>query len=187
VLGVDVLEGLVDPLDESSDSMHVVAVRRVAAVVAIVDPAEAVRSYESIKAASVERTPEPGAELLDELQNPPNGGFLMSTDRDSTTKQVIRTNDAVLPVGPFSQAVRAGDFLFISGTVPYDSETEKVIEGGVEAQTAHVMGSIRAILEAAGGTLNDLVKVTIHMKDVDDWHKMNDVYRSSSTTTCRRA
>ena len=102
----------------------------------------------------------------------------MSTDRDSITKQVIHTNDAVLPVGPFSQAVRAGDFLFISGTVPYDSETEKVIEGGVEAQTAHVMGSIRAILEAAGGTLNDLVKVTIHMKDVDDWHKMNDVYRS---------
>jgi 2-iminobutanoate/2-iminopropanoate deaminase len=102
----------------------------------------------------------------------------MSTDRDSTTKQVILTNDAVLPVGPFSQAVRAGDFLFISGTVPYDSETEKVVEGGVEAQTAHVMGSIRAILEAADGTLNDLVKVTIHMKDVGDWHKMNDVYRS---------
>jgi 2-iminobutanoate/2-iminopropanoate deaminase len=102
----------------------------------------------------------------------------MSTDRDPTTKHVIRTNDAVLPLGPFSQAVRAGDFLFISGTVPYDSETEKVIEGGVEAQTAHVMGSNRAILETAGGTLNDLVKVTIHMKDVHDWHKMNDVYRS---------
>jgi 2-iminobutanoate/2-iminopropanoate deaminase len=102
----------------------------------------------------------------------------MSTDRNPTTKHAIRTNDAVLPLGPFSQAVRAGDLLFISGTVPYDSETEKVIEGGVEAQTAHVMGSIRAILETAGGTLNDLVKVTIQMKDVDDWHKMNDVYRS---------
>jgi hypothetical protein len=59
VLGVDVLEGLVDPLDESSDSMHVVAVRRVAAVIAIVDPAETVRSYESIKVASLERTREP--------------------------------------------------------------------------------------------------------------------------------
>lgn len=102
----------------------------------------------------------------------------MSKDRHSPSKRVIRTDNAVLPLGPFSQAVRAGDFLFISGTVPYDSSTEQVIEGGIEAQTAHVMGSIRGILEAAGGTMDDLVKVTIHMKDVEDWHKMNAVYES---------
>jgi 2-iminobutanoate/2-iminopropanoate deaminase len=93
-------------------------------------------------------------------------------------ERVIRTDNAVQPLGPFSQAVRAGDFLFISGTVPYDSDTEQVVEGGIEAQTTHVMNSIRGILEAAGGTMRDLVKVTIHMKDVGDWPKMNSVYES---------
>ncbi|ALG12141.1 RidA family protein [Kibdelosporangium phytohabitans] len=90
----------------------------------------------------------------------------------------VHTPDAVLPVGPFPQAVHAGEFLFISGTVPYDSVTEQVVPGGVEEQTAHVMGSIRAILEAAGATMDNLVKVTIHMKDVDDWHRMNAVYQT---------
>jgi 2-iminobutanoate/2-iminopropanoate deaminase len=97
------------------------------------------------------------------------------------SSRVIRTPNAVLPLGPFSQAVRAGDLLFISGTVPYDSATGTVVEGGIEAQTAHVMGSIRAILEAAGGTMDDLVKVTIHMKDVGEWHKMNAVYETFFT------
>jgi 2-iminobutanoate/2-iminopropanoate deaminase len=102
----------------------------------------------------------------------------MSAHRSSPSDRVIRTTKAVLPLGPFSQAVRAGDFLFISGTVPYDSNTQQVIEGGIEAQTAHVMESIRAILDAAGGTMDDLVKVTVHMKDVEDWPKMNAVYQS---------
>jgi 2-iminobutanoate/2-iminopropanoate deaminase len=93
-------------------------------------------------------------------------------------KSVIHTPDAVQPLGPFSQAVRAGDFLYISGTVPYDSAIERVVEGGVAEQTAHVMGSIRAILEAAGGSMDDLVKVTVHMKDVADWHEMNAVYET---------
>jgi 2-iminobutanoate/2-iminopropanoate deaminase len=96
----------------------------------------------------------------------------------TASDRVIRTNQAVLPLGPFSQAVRAGDFLFISGTVPYDSNTEQVVEGGIEAQTTHVMESIRAILDAAGGTMDDLVKVTVHMKDVGDWARMNAVYAS---------
>ena len=102
----------------------------------------------------------------------------MSRDQSSPSDRVITTTKAVLPLGPFSQAVRAGDFLFISGTVPYDSNAQQVIEGGIEAQTAHVMESIRAVLDAAGGTMEDLVKVTVHMKDVDDWAKMNVVYES---------
>lgn len=102
----------------------------------------------------------------------------MSRDQSSPSDRVITTTKAVLPLGPFSQAVRAGDLLFISGTVPYDSNAQQVVEGGIEAQTAHVMESIRAILDAAGGTMEDLVKVTVHMKDVDDWAKMNVVYES---------
>jgi 2-iminobutanoate/2-iminopropanoate deaminase len=102
----------------------------------------------------------------------------MGEPTDMPAQRVVYTDRAVLPLGPFSQAVWAGELLFISGTVPYDSETGTVIEGGIEEQTAHVMESIRAILEAAGGTMDNLVKVTIHMKDVADWHKMNAVYRS---------
>lgn len=105
----------------------------------------------------------------------------MNAGEGSASERVVHTNNAVLPLGPFSQAVWAGDLLFISGTVPYDSKTGTVIEGGIEAQTAHVMESIRAILEAAGGTLDNLVKVTIHMKDVADWHKMNAIYRGFFT------
>lgn len=102
----------------------------------------------------------------------------MSAQQSSPPDRVIRTTKAVLPLGPYSQAVRAGDFLFISGTVPYDSNAQQVVEGGIEAQTAHVMESIRAILDAARGTIDDLVKVTVHMKDVADWAKMNAVYES---------
>jgi 2-iminobutanoate/2-iminopropanoate deaminase len=102
----------------------------------------------------------------------------MSADQSSASERVIRTPKAVQPLGPFSQAVRAGDFVFISGTVPYDSNTQTAVEGGIEGQTAHVMESIRALLDAAGGTMDDLVKVTVHMKDVEDWHKMNAVYQS---------
>jgi 2-iminobutanoate/2-iminopropanoate deaminase len=102
----------------------------------------------------------------------------MSRDQSSPSDRVIMTTKAVLPLGPFAQAVRAGDFLFISGTVPYDSNAQQVVEGDIEAQTAHVMESIRAILDAAGGTMEDLVKVTVHMKDVEDWAKMNVVYES---------
>jgi 2-iminobutanoate/2-iminopropanoate deaminase len=72
----------------------------------------------------------------------------MSRDQSSPSDRVITTTKAVLPLGPFSQAVRAGDFLFISGTVPYDSNAQEVVKGGIEAQTAHVMESIRAILDA---------------------------------------
>jgi len=102
----------------------------------------------------------------------------MTSHQQAPSERVVHTPNAVLPLGPFSQAVRAGDFLFISGTVPYDSNTGQVVEGGIEEQTAHVMGSIRAILEAAGGGMDDLVKVTIHMRDVDDWARMNAVYET---------
>ncbi|WP_407563942.1 RidA family protein [Streptomyces sp. 184] len=102
----------------------------------------------------------------------------MNRKQNSLSKQVIHTPAAVLPVGPFPQGVRAGDFLFISGTVPYDSSTSQAVEGGIEVQTAHVMSSIRQILKAAGGSMDDLVKVTVHMKDVGEWDRMNQVYKT---------
>lgn len=104
----------------------------------------------------------------------------MGRDKHSAADTVIRTPDALpRPIGPFPQAVRAGDFVFVSGTVAVDPTTGEVVEGGIEEQTAYAMGNIRSVLEAAGGSMNDLVKVTVHLRDVQqDWHRMNAVYES---------
>jgi 2-iminobutanoate/2-iminopropanoate deaminase len=94
------------------------------------------------------------------------------------SKQVVFSDKAVVPVGPYSQAVRAGDFLFISGTVPVDPATGEVVEREITAQTRQVMENIKAILEAAGARMDDLVEVTVHLSDAKDWPAMNDVYRA---------
>jgi 2-iminobutanoate/2-iminopropanoate deaminase len=94
------------------------------------------------------------------------------------SKQVVFTDKAVQPVGPYSQAVRAGDFLFISGTVPVDPETGQVVAREIAVQTRQVFDSIKAILMAVGATMDDLVKVTIHLHDARDWPAMNEVYRT---------
>jgi 2-iminobutanoate/2-iminopropanoate deaminase len=94
------------------------------------------------------------------------------------SKQVVFTDKAVQPVGPYSQAVRAGDFLFISGTVPVDPVTGQVVAREIAVQTRQVFDSIKAILMAVGATMDDLVKVTIHLHDAGDWPAMNEVYRT---------
>lgn len=73
--------------------------------------------------------------------------------------------------------MRAGDLLYISGTVPIDPRTGEVVEREIRAQTRQVMENIRAILEAAGATMDDLVKVNVHLNDAKDWPAMNEVYR----------
>lgn len=90
--------------------------------------------------------------------------------------QVIRTDKAPLPVGPYSQAVKAGDFLFISGQVPIDPNTRKVVMGDIAIQTKQTLENIKAILSAAGLSLKDVVKVTFFLKDIKDFRKMNETY-----------
>jgi len=91
-------------------------------------------------------------------------------------KQVIRTDKAPLPVAPYSQAVKAGDFLFVSGQVPIDPKTGKVVIGDIAIQTKQTLENIKAILSAAGLSLKDVVKVTVFLKDVKDFKKMNETY-----------
>jgi len=91
-------------------------------------------------------------------------------------KRVIRTEKAPLPVAPYSQAVNAGDFLFISGQVPIDPKTGKVVMGDITIQTKQTLENIKAILGAAGLSLKDVVKVTVFLKDVKDFKKMNETY-----------
>jgi len=91
-------------------------------------------------------------------------------------KQLIRTEKAPLPVAPYSQAVKAGNFLFISGQVPIDPKTGKVVMGDIAIQTKQILENIKAILGAAGLSLKDVVKVTVFLKDVKDFKRMNETY-----------
>lgn len=91
-------------------------------------------------------------------------------------KETLFTNKAPKPAGPYSQAIKVGKFLFISGQIPVDSETGKIVEGGIEEQTRQVMENIKAIVEAAGYTMNDIVKVFVFLKDLSQFPKFNSEY-----------
>ncbi len=79
-------------------------------------------------------------------------------------------------VGPYSPAIRAGDFLFISGQIPLDPAGKGLLQGPMEAQTRLCLEQIREILAAAGGTMDDLVKVTIYLTDMGDFEAVNRAY-----------
>lgn len=94
------------------------------------------------------------------------------------SKEIIYTNKAPKPIGPYSQAVKVGPWLFISGQIPIDPATGYVVEGDIEVQTQRVLENIRAILEAANYTLKDVVKVTVYLTDLNDFQGFNKVYSS---------
>lgn len=97
------------------------------------------------------------------------------------SKNIISTNQAPAAIGPYSQAVRAGNLLFVSGQIPLDPETGNIIIGGIESETHRVMKNIEAILEAAGGDFSQVVKSTLFVKNLDDFAKINAVYASYFT------
>jgi 2-iminobutanoate/2-iminopropanoate deaminase len=94
------------------------------------------------------------------------------------TRKIIRTNLAPDPVGPYNQAIAAsGELLFVSGQIPLDPQTGAIVgAGNVAAQTEQAIANLRAILTAGGATLNDVVKVTVFLKDMNDFAAMNVVY-----------
>lgn len=91
-------------------------------------------------------------------------------------KQPIRTPRAPAAIGPYSQGVKAGGFIFISGQIPLDPTSGEVVEGDVTHQAERVMRNIRAILDDSGGTLEDVVKTTIFLADMNDFAAVNEVY-----------
>lgn len=91
-------------------------------------------------------------------------------------KRIIKVTGCPEAVGPYSQAVRANDFLFVSGNLPIDAETGKIAEGGIEQQTHMVLKNISTLLNGAGLSLSDIVKTTIFIKDMNDFSKINSVY-----------
>lgn len=95
--------------------------------------------------------------------------------------EAIKTEKAPVPRGPYNQAVRVGDTIYVAGQIPVDPATNQVVEGGIEAQTRRVLTNIMAIVEAAGSSLDRVVKITIFLLDVNDFAAMNAVYREFFT------
>lgn len=91
-------------------------------------------------------------------------------------KKIIHTDKAPAAVGPYSQAVEAGDTLYISGQVPLLPDTGKIIEGGIQEQTEQVLKNIGAILDAAGYRFENVVKSTCLLSDMANFSAMNEVY-----------
>jgi 2-iminobutanoate/2-iminopropanoate deaminase len=93
-------------------------------------------------------------------------------------RQAVATDKAPKAIGPYSQAIKAGNLLFVSGQVPIDPPTGAIIEGDIAAQTDRVMRNLSAILEAAGASMDHVVRCTVYLADMNDFAAMNEVYGS---------
>jgi 2-iminobutanoate/2-iminopropanoate deaminase len=91
-------------------------------------------------------------------------------------KNIITTDRAPRAIGPYSQAVQAGDLVFASGQIPIDPATGEFVTGGVAEQTEQVLRNLTAVFEAAGVDMNQVVKTTVFLADMDDFTAMNEVY-----------
>lgn len=97
-------------------------------------------------------------------------------------KEAILTQNAPAPIGPYSQAIQSGDFLFCSGQIPLDPKTGEVVGAGdVEAQTKQVMKNISAVLTQAGMSFQNVIKTTIYLKNMADFPKVNVIYGENFT------
>ncbi len=91
-------------------------------------------------------------------------------------RYVIESNEAPKAIGPYSQGIKAGGFVFVSGQIAIDPATQSVIQGDVKAQTERICQNLKAILEAAGTDLESVVKSTVFLRSMADFAAMNEVY-----------
>ena len=91
-------------------------------------------------------------------------------------KNVIATERGPKAIGPYSQAIQANGFLFVSGQIPLDSRTQQIVEGDIAKQTERVLENLKGIVEAAGSSLDRVVKTTVFLQDLGDFAAMNEVY-----------
>ncbi|HTL45141.1 MAG TPA: RidA family protein [Vicinamibacterales bacterium] len=97
-------------------------------------------------------------------------------------RDAIRTSSAPAAIGPYSQAVKAGGLVFVSGQIPLDPATGQLLQGDIAAQTHRVITNLREILTAAGSSLDNVVRSTVYLADMDDFGAMNEVYGSYFTS-----
>ena len=88
----------------------------------------------------------------------------------------IQTDNAPKAIGPYSQAIKANGVVYASGQIPLDPKTMQIVEGGIREQTERVMNNLRAVLQAAGSSLDRVVKTTVFLADLGDFTEMNEVY-----------
>jgi 2-iminobutanoate/2-iminopropanoate deaminase len=91
-------------------------------------------------------------------------------------KTIISTPSAPAAIGPYSQAVVSNGFAFLSGQIPLDPATGKLVEGDIAAQTSRVLENLKAVLDACGSSLAQVVKTTVYLKDMGEFAKMNEIY-----------
>lgn len=95
---------------------------------------------------------------------------------ENPARTIVSTNEAPKAIGPYSQGVRAGNWLFTSGQIALDPESQQVVAGGITEQTERVFLNLKAILEAGGSSFSNVVKATVFLKNFDDFAAMNAVY-----------
>ncbi len=105
-----------------------------------------------------------------------HSGCASFDSRGVNVKEVIATERGPKAIGPYSQAIKANGFVFVSGQVPLDPRTQQLVEGDVARQTERVLENLKGIVEAAGSTLDRAVKTTVFLKDMADFAAMNEVY-----------
>jgi len=91
-------------------------------------------------------------------------------------KKIIQTERAPKPIGPYSQAIRAENFIFLSGQIPIDPKTGELVKGDIRQQTQQVLENMKGVLESQGLGMEDVVKVNIFLKDMGNFNQMNEVY-----------
>ena len=91
-------------------------------------------------------------------------------------KTAISTSQAPAAIGPYTQAIKTGDFIYTSGQVALDPATGQIVSGGIAEQTAQVFENLKAVLAAAGCGLQDVIKTTVFLKNISDFAAMNEVY-----------
>ena len=91
-------------------------------------------------------------------------------------KDIIQTETAPKAIGPYSQAVKVGPWLFTSGQIPVDPKSGEIVQGGIEKQTERVMENIKNILIFSGMDLNDVIKTTVYLNDINEFAKFNEVF-----------
>ena len=101
---------------------------------------------------------------------------MLKSRRVPAVKAIISTDGAPRAIGPYSQAIRAGELVFASGQIPIDPVTGEFVPGGIAEQTEQVLRNLTAVFEAAGVTMTQVVKTTVFLLDMDDFTAMNEVY-----------
>jgi 2-iminobutanoate/2-iminopropanoate deaminase len=98
--------------------------------------------------------------------------------------KIISTDKAPAAIGPYSQAIEANGFLFTSGVIPINPATNTLVEGDVTVQARQAIGNLKNLLEAAGTSTKNVVKTTVFIKDMNDFGKVNDIYKEFFETDC---